>query len=225
MKPTICILFWLFMYSTAFWFIPISKDEPSPDQEDVIPKELEGPRHDTKPLATGNTSNALDVRAVGIQADQVRGKWPVNNNFHHILVRYCWANEDAKLKSCGDFTGALSLWKYALGGVASAATGHDINFREETIPGTNDPLYCYSDWQHDSWQGIPNPDLKDRDVLHVYWKSRAKSGGVTSATTGYEPFPGRKPGPTNRLTIGEGSSRGHIAHEVSDSGPSCVERD
>ena len=58
-------------------------------------------------------------------------------------INYCFIDQHARDQLKGVFDAAVNIWMNALGGPASAQTGHSLEFREHTANGQ--PIFCYLD--------------------------------------------------------------------------------
>lgn len=110
---------------------------------------------------------------------------------------------------------AIALWDEALGGGAGKKSDHNLAFSEARFAGI--PQLCFKEFHYGYWNGKRNK-LVSNDVLAIYLKDEASSGGVSSASVGYESkehaSPDELKGFRHQLTIAENVPPYTIAHEV-----------
>ena len=109
----------------------------------------------------------------------------------------------------------IALWDQSLGGAAGKKTGHNLVFSEVTFLGKKQ--LCFKEFYYVQWRGKRNKRVSD-DVLAIYWKDDATSGGVSSATVGYTPKEHAGPsfeGYRHTLNLADNAPPEVIAHEVS----------
>ncbi|KAL1602627.1 hypothetical protein SLS60_006044 [Paraconiothyrium brasiliense] len=109
---------------------------------------------------------------------------------------------------------AIALWDKALGGGASKGTGHNLAFSEVTFAGKTQ--LCFKEFYYSHWNGNRNRLVSD-DVLAIYWKDTALSGGVSAGTVGYTPKEHTDPnfiGLRHSLTLADNADPAVIAHEI-----------
>jgi hypothetical protein len=145
--------------------------------------------------------------------DKVRHPWPKRGKYH--LVRYCYADEDARAKLECLFQKGLSMWSDALGGPPSESTGHSLYFYEIKEGGLNGkPMSCFTKgtYNPEKLEGVWNP-LVPADTLAVFYKKDTQSW----ATAGYDP-PEVNPKTSRHVMVLrdlEEKDVSVIAHEVS----------
>jgi hypothetical protein len=109
---------------------------------------------------------------------------------------------------------AMVLWEEALGGPAGKDSGHNLAFTEVKFAGKTQ--YCFKEFYPNYWNGKRNKFVSN-DVLAIYWKDTASSGGVSSASLGYMPKEHADPslgGFRHSMNIAENVPAAIIAHEV-----------
>ncbi|KAJ4348557.1 uncharacterized protein N0V89_009934 [Didymosphaeria variabile] len=109
---------------------------------------------------------------------------------------------------------AIALWDEALGGGASKGTGHNLAFSEVTFAGVTQ--LCFKEFYYGHWNGKRNKLVSD-DVLAIYWRDTANSGGVSAGTVGYTPkehADSNYIGFRHSLTLADNADSAVIAHEI-----------
>jgi hypothetical protein len=97
-----------------------------------------------------------------------------------LEIPYCYANQAARTRNQQSIDVAVEAWISALGGPASAATGHTLSIAE--VLNVNGPMLCYGDdYQDFEHPGTWNPGL-DHHTLAIH----AVSGEVSTSTVGYD---------------------------------------
>ncbi|KAF2444500.1 hypothetical protein P171DRAFT_521818 [Karstenula rhodostoma CBS 690.94] len=209
------LLLWLPLVFSYSW-TPISSDQSFPLPEVRSPDILPDP-DDGAQAAFGNASSALDSRSLtSFVSDGSVQPWPIRGILRkRNRIRYCFATAEMKEKIGCRLSEAIALWDEALGGGAGKVSGHNLAFSEARFGGI--PQLCFKDFYYTYWNGKRNK-LVANDVLAVYLKDEASSGGVSSATAGYIPkervSADQLRGFRHQLTIAENAPSAVIAHEI-----------
>ncbi|KAJ8107672.1 hypothetical protein OPT61_g8707 [Boeremia exigua] len=157
--------------------------------------------------------DAIAEQAQYAGASQLRAQlvepWPIERigGVQYRVIKYCFTNERTRdLFDCSRWQPALALWGEKLGGVASAATGHNIGWRE-AHDGNPDrskrqPAYCVSN-------GKWNPNVQPgtlwirQDHIDPY---------AAEAAIGYDVL-SNKP-PRHNMLLGKDVSVDDVVHEL-----------
>ncbi|KAL5417757.1 hypothetical protein PMIN06_004130 [Paraphaeosphaeria minitans] len=143
------------------------------------------------------TVHAMNLHSRGMSAIEGIVEGPPRVPWPDGKVTYCYADYNTRNALKRTVEGAIQLWMSALGGPASAETGHSLSFKELKSD-RNWPTYCYlytyMDFDHTGdWNPVVPPDTL---ALH-------RSVGTSSgASVGYQPGPAG----ANNILLGLGPS-------------------
>ena len=143
-----------------------------------------------------------------------RSPWPIDLDDPDMrqVIRYCYANGEAKGKLAPIVADAIKMWMTALGGEAGPGSRHNLAFREVTAY-NGWGVYCYKGYVDFDNPGVWNTEVAS-DVLAIKYDALAP---ILESTTGYIPdwewnAPGRH---WMRLQDVRAEYIYSIAHEVS----------
>jgi len=145
-----------------------------------------------------NHSTVLNPRIASEFGRKPALRWPKSNedaDRRHI-IKFCWATPAQRERGHQVFSCAVAEWYKALGGKASAQTGHGIHFSETKFPNSYTPRYCFTEFDENPatnprWVGKPEhqqPWAMGR-VVHVYLTPLRLTGGHSASSVGFVDHP------------------------------------
>ncbi|KAJ4359963.1 uncharacterized protein N0V89_000522 [Didymosphaeria variabile] len=134
-----------------------------------------------------NTSehDSLGARGYEVITNRFRTTWPVlPGQGGRNVVRYCYVDALSKGRLQSNLERAMQVWINALGGPASAATGHNLVFAEIQGQQGQQKFCCtsYTRLPGSQYRYVWDPEVQ-HDVLAIHWLNSRDQ----STTLGYLP--------------------------------------
>lgn len=136
---------------------------------------------------SNDTIGGLNLRAAAVIGSSTCTVWPLrpyHGNTQLRTIHHCYATPEDRAEIWCQLQDGIRLWSNALGGAASAATGHSLAFAE-LHDESGQPISCYlpGTWNPLTKSGTLHPRVPDEMLMIAV----ARYNRPSDATVGYIP--------------------------------------